>query len=178
MTIHFNIDKSLNIFLVSLNMACCRSSQSQRFWGKLSYSHLLVYPKGYAHEYICFGTFILRIHIALMRLTYHFQDWFPCNVEIVSLSNCELSVKHAWRIWANFIVRRQQLNKSTKNKISITYIILSVYCIYIYIYGLPTVYEVPIIWAEYFVSICSDENDVIPFHKMCFNANSETKYTT
>ena len=57
--------------------------------------------------------------------------------------------------------------------------ILSVYCIYIYIYmAYQQLMRYQLYEQNIFVSICSDENDVIPFHKMCFNANSETKYTT
>ena len=79
------------------------------------YSHLFVYPKEYAHGLICFLVFILRIHIAHMCLTRIFQYWGPCNVELVPL---------------NLIIRRQQLNKSTEHKISITCAIFRLYCIY------------------------------------------------
>ena len=59
---------------------------------KINHSHLLIYPKEYARGFICFVVFILRIHIALMYLTHALQDWVPRNVEIVSLSNCQLSM--------------------------------------------------------------------------------------
>ena len=59
---------------------------------RISYSHLLLYRKGYAHGLVCFVVFILRFHIALMQLTHIFQYWGPRNVKIVSLSNCQLSM--------------------------------------------------------------------------------------
>ena len=92
---------------------------------EISYSHLFVYPKECAHGFICFVVFIQRIHIALIWSTRIFQDWVPCNVELIPLSNYQLSM-----IWVNLIIRRQQLNKSTEHKISITCTIFRLYCIY------------------------------------------------
>ena len=94
-------------------------------WNKLFSCICISISKEYAHGFICFVVFILRIGIALMWLTRIFQDWVPCNVVLVPLPNYQLSMT-----WVNLIIRRQQLNKSSEHTISITCTICRLYCIY------------------------------------------------
>ena len=75
-----------------------------------------------------------RIYTSNSYCTHVTNPFFPglssmqCGHRII----VELSVKHARMKRVNLIIRRQQLSASTEHKISITCIILSVYCIYIY----------------------------------------------
>ena len=77
-----------------------------------------------------------RVYTTTPYCTHVINPYFPGLSSMQSGDGIivKLSVKHARMIWVNLMIRRQQLNKSTEHNISITCIILSVYCIYIYIY--------------------------------------------
>ena len=97
---------------------------------EISYSHLFVYPKELCTQFHLFCR-VNTTNPYCTHVTYpHFPGLSPmqCGDGIV-----ELSVQHARMILANLINRRQQLDKSTEHKISMTCIIISAYCIYIWL---------------------------------------------
>ena len=71
--IHFYIDNPLKSIPVSLKMSCWASPLA--ILGKeMSYSHLLIYLKDYAHGFICSVVFFLRTRFVLMWSIY---PYFP-----------------------------------------------------------------------------------------------------
>ena len=81
---------------------------------EINYCHLLVYPKEYAHSFIRFVMFILRIHIALTWSIYPYFPGLitlPCDNHVI----VEWAVKPSLRIWVNLIIRwHKTTQQSTK----------------------------------------------------------------